>query len=433
MLLQSCNRRAWSRPQPTASDRQAASHYLRSALPSTPNSCHPDVFPLSSAPRSCVGRGRRPATDVPTAAKKLKVAPAGVEAWESGAKAPSLAQLRKMASLYKRPLAVFYLPEPPQGFTPLRDFRTISGKRRPQETPRLAIETRRAHQRREAALELAAALGDEPPRFDVTASPARDAGTVARELRVALGISLSEQVGWKDAYVALNGWKRAVERAGALVFQTENLPMSEARGFSLALFPLPVVALNSKESPRGRIFTLMHELAHVTLRSSGVCDLHEDRASRGEMDRIEVFCNRVAGELLVPSNSLEDSLAALDLTTEREWADATLRRLADWYSVSADAALRALVQAGWYPVELYSDRHAAFTKVWERDRPKGGPVPYFRRALGWSGRRFARLALSAYDEQRISSADLTEYLRVKMPQVEQIRSALHKEDLAETA
>ena len=72
-------------------------------------------------------------------------------------------------------------------------------------------------------------------------------------------------------------------------------------------------------------------------------------------------------------------------------------------------------------------------QAWERGPAKGGPVPYFRRALGWSGRRFARLALSAYDEQRISSADLTEYLRVKMPQVEQIRSALHKEDLAETA
>ena len=43
------------------------------------------------------------------------------------------------------------------------------------------------------------------------------------------------------------------------------------------------------------------------------------------------------------------------------------------------------------------------------------------------------MALSAYDEQRISSADLTEYLRVKMPQVEQIRTALRKEDLAESA
>jgi Zn-dependent peptidase ImmA (M78 family)/DNA-binding XRE family transcriptional regulator len=324
--------------------------------------------------------------DVATAAKRLKVAATAIEAWETGTKPPSLAQLRKMATLYKRPLAVFYLPESPQGFTPLRDFRTVDGKRRTLETPRLA-----------------------------------------------LGVPLAEQFAWTDQYVALNGWKRAVERAGVLVFHTENLPMGEARGFSLAHLPLPVVALNSKESPRGRIFTLMHELAHVALRSSSVCDLHDDAASTGEVDRIEVYCNRVAGALLVPRDSLADSLAALDLSAEREWADASLRLFADRYAISTDAALRALVQAGHYPAALYSARHAAFVKAWERDKPKGGPVPYFRRALGWSGRRFARLALGAYDEQRISSADLTEYLRVKMPQVEQIRSALRKEDLAESA
>jgi hypothetical protein len=135
----------------------------------------------------------------------------------------------------------------------------------------------------------------------------------------------------------------------------------------------------------------------------------------------------------MPSDSLADSLAALELTAEREWADASLRRLADRYSISTDAALRALVLAGRYPADLYSSRHTAFVKAWDSEKPKGGPVPYFRRALGWSGRRFARMALSAYDEQRISSADLTEYLRVKMPQVEQIRTALRKEDLAESA
>jgi hypothetical protein len=43
------------------------------------------------------------------------------------------------------------------------------------------------------------------------------------------------------------------------------------------------------------------------------------------------------------------------------------------------------------------------------------------------------MALAAYDDQRISSADVTEYLRVKIKQVEQIRGALRKEDYAETA
>ena len=371
--------------------------------------------------------------DITAAAKKLKVASAAVETWESGEKRPSLAQLRKMAALYKRPLAVFYLPEPPLGFTPLRDFRTLDGKGRTLETPRLALETRRAHQRREAALELAPIIGEEPTSFDLSASVTDDPLVVARSLRALLGVTLEVQFDWSDQYVALNAWKGAAERAGVLVFQTENLPISEARGFSVALFPLPVVALNSKESPKGRIFTLMHELAHIALRASGVCDLHDDNKSEREPDRVEVFCNRVAGATLLPSESLDSTLVALELSDEREWLETSLRRLADRYSISTDAALRGLVQAGRYPVELYGNRHAAFARAWDATKPKSGRVPYFRRALGWSGRRFARMAITAYDDQRISSADLTEFLRVKIKQVEQMRSALRKEDFAETS
>ena len=371
--------------------------------------------------------------DVTAAAKKLKVTASAVEAWESGEKRPSLAQLRKMAVLYKRPLAVFYLPEPPQTFTPLKDFRTVDGRGLTLQTPRLALETRRAHQRREAALDLAQVIGEEPIPFDLSASVTDDPLVLARSLRALLGVTLDEQFAWADQYVALNAWKGAAERAGVLVFQTENLPISEARGFSVALFPLPVVVLNSKESPKGRIFTLVHELAHIALRAGGVCDLHEDSRSKREPDRVEVFCNRVAGATLVPGESLGATLVALELSEEREWLEPSLRKLADRYSISTDAALRSLVQAGRYPADLYGNRHVAFTKAWDARKPKSGPVPYYRRALGWSGRRFARMAITAYDDQRISSADLTEFLRVKIKQVEQIRSALRRDDFAETS
>ena len=385
------------------------------------------------APALIVWARKSAGFDVPAAAKKLKVGDSAIASWESGAARPSLAQLRKMAVLYKRPLAVFYLPEPPQGFTALRDFRTVAGEKQPSRSPRLEIETRRAQQRREAALDIAAAIGEEFPTFRVSTELAQDPVEAASRLRQTLGVPLEEQFGWKDQYQALNSWKRAVEHAGVLVFQTENLAIRDARGFSLALQPLPIVALNSKESPRGRVFTLFHELAHITLRASGVCDLHDQGSSAREIDRIEVFCNRVAGAALVPPASIAETLAALDLERETEWSDAALRILADYYSVSSDAALRSLVLAGRYPANAYAARHAAFLKAWGSERSKSGRVPYFRRALGWSGRRFARMALAAYDDQRISSADVTEYLRVKIKQVEQIRGALRKEDYAETA
>ena len=48
-------------------------------------------------------------------AKQLKRDPAEIRAWETGESAPTYAQLEKLAyDLYKRPLALFFLPEPPQ-------------------------------------------------------------------------------------------------------------------------------------------------------------------------------------------------------------------------------------------------------------------------------------------------------------------------------
>ncbi|WP_352451909.1 helix-turn-helix transcriptional regulator [Mesorhizobium sp. M0106] len=50
------------------------------------------------------------------AASRLKHEEDAYLAWEAGEEMPTLPQLRKIAELFKRPLAVFYLPEPPKLF-----------------------------------------------------------------------------------------------------------------------------------------------------------------------------------------------------------------------------------------------------------------------------------------------------------------------------
>lgn len=62
-------------------------------------------------------------TDV---ADMLKRRPEEVEAWEDGSAAPTYPQLEKLAyQIYKRPLAIFFLPSPPEESLPQREFRTL--------------------------------------------------------------------------------------------------------------------------------------------------------------------------------------------------------------------------------------------------------------------------------------------------------------------
>ena len=62
------------------------------------------------------------------AARRAGVTAERLASWESGAAEPTVAKLRQLAQLYQRPLALFFLPEPPVDFDALRDFRRLPGK-----------------------------------------------------------------------------------------------------------------------------------------------------------------------------------------------------------------------------------------------------------------------------------------------------------------
>ena len=53
-----------------------------------------------------------------------------MRAWEKrGERRPTLGQLRKIAAMCRRPLALFYLPEPPRSFQPMHESRSTQWAR----------------------------------------------------------------------------------------------------------------------------------------------------------------------------------------------------------------------------------------------------------------------------------------------------------------
>src|SRR5262245_46679177 len=231
---------------------------------------------------------------LPDAAKKIGVKASKLIDWETGTARPTIGQLRKAARVYKRPLAVFFLSDPPRDFDALRDFRRLPDPTQATPSPQLNLEIRRAQMRRETALELAAGLGIDPYRIQTIRSDLSDSDRLAAQARQILGVTLEEQCGWRGPYDALHGWVGALERVAILVFQTGAVPLEEVRGFSISADVYPVIVINAKDSPRGRVFTLIHEFTHLLLNRGGLCDLHTTRRGNSQEEEIEVFCNQVA-------------------------------------------------------------------------------------------------------------------------------------------
>jgi hypothetical protein len=205
---------------------------------------------------------------------------------------PSLPQLRKIAELFKRPLAVFYLPKPPTTFQVMRDLRRLPGVGFRRYPPGLQLEIRLATERRELARELSEDLGQEPIRFDLQATTRDNTDDVGLRIRAALGITDALQSAWRDAdgRAAFNAWRSRIEAKGVLIFQTTRFETEEASGFAIAADVLPIIAVNRKDPPTRRTFSLLHELTHLLLKVSGVSDLETDAARPPEDQKLEGLC-----------------------------------------------------------------------------------------------------------------------------------------------
>src|SRR5260370_41988767 len=93
--------------------------------------------------------------DLDNVAGKLKIQSETIQLWEGGTEKPTLAQLRRRADGYKHPLAVFYLPERPNNFQTLRDFRRPrKGTDTHRLSPDLLLARRKSEERREWAFRL---------------------------------------------------------------------------------------------------------------------------------------------------------------------------------------------------------------------------------------------------------------------------------------
>ena len=361
---------------------------------------------------------------VEVAAKKIGVSDERLTSWENGSSHPTMAQMRKVSNVYKRPLAVFYLSEIPTDFTPLRDFRRLPHDIPREYSPELNFLVRRVRERREWAAEIRRELNYEKLHFIGSENPGNEVSAVAENARNILDVSLDKQKTWKSPEQARKAWMDRFERLRLLVFQSSQVDLGEMRGFTMVDEYAPVITINSKDSDTGRIFTLMHEFAHLLIGSQGISNLTFQPRSGSVEDRTEVFCNGVAAELLVPRGDLKRTVRKGEISSDVERSIITLSKL---YSVSREVIARRLADLGYITRALYREKRQQYLSELERDkRPKSGEIriPRFRIVIRDNGKGFTKLVMSAYHENLIGLRDVSHLLNVKLKHLSQIEAEI---------
>jgi Zn-dependent peptidase ImmA (M78 family)/transcriptional regulator with XRE-family HTH domain len=357
-------------------------------------------------------------------AKKVGVKIDRILAWETGQGRPSVAQLRNFAAATKRPLAVFYLAEAPRSFDALHAFRAgTSPTAVPGTSPDLTFEIRRAYDRREWALELMSDLQLTPATLTLSVRLDEDAEVVAGRIRGALGVRAETQAQWRVDNEAFREWRALLERIGILTFQATSLELEEARGFSISLNPLPVVVVNIKDAPRGRIFTMLHEITHLALNEGGICDL-DDNQRRNASARIEAYCNRVASAILFPKNDLlATNEVRSHLASDMLWSDAEIQSLSRRFGGSREALLVRLLALGRTNEAFYYKKRDLYRleyAKWREQRKEGFAPPHVV-SLSSAGPLFTTLVIENFNRDHITASDVSDYLQVRVKHLPEIQ------------
>lgn len=345
-------------------------------------------------------------------ALKLKVDVAKVEAWENGTEHPTLPQAKYLAKQYRVPFAYFYLPDTPKNTKRLEkvDYRTFGNWGIVEMSRELRWFLRDIEDRRDTMIELYNDVEQEPMPFTINLSVDTAEESFATQIRNLLSLNDDIQLKFRKPEVALSYCIAQLEARDFLVFQASKIQPDEMRGLSVAYNTFPIIALNRKDEPSARLFTLFHELVHIMTRTSGICnDMRQDNA---QLEQLELFCNKIAGLALVPTDRLQQN-KNIPLIQQYGPEDTYVSALARDFAVSREVILHRLwdinlISRGIYFDILgrYSDEYIAKKKRQKAD----GFLPPALDTGTQVGKLYTKAVMSAFRADKLSPREASNYL-----------------------
>ncbi|HEY3256105.1 MAG TPA: XRE family transcriptional regulator, partial [Polyangiaceae bacterium] len=320
--------------------------------------------------------------------------------WESGEARPTLKQLEKFAKATYTPIGFLFLSEPPVEQVPIPDFRTVGNRHVERPSPDLLDTLYICQQRQEWYRDFARSERQDALPFVESLALTTDVESAAARIRAALGFDVAARSRMPTWIEALRRFIDQADSLGILVMVSgvvgsnnrRKLNPDEFRGFALADDLAPVVFINGADSKSAQMFTLAHELAHIWLGRSALSDVGPASSPTND---VEVWCNRVAAELLVPRAMLRqeyDSRAPLSEETNR---------LARMFKVSTLVVLRRIHDAGGLTrEELWRAYEDERTQLRAMKKESGGDF-YLTQAVRMS-KRFARALIRSTFEGQTS-------------------------------
>lgn len=230
-----------------------------------------------------------------------------IKCWLDGTKNPTFNQIEDFSKKSHIPLGYFFLQTPPIEQISLLKYRTVDSIELTNPSRNLidtihemeAVQEWMVNYRKEWNYDVICVVGSLKDNTDIS--------VIADTMRKDLGLDAEWYEECMNPSEAFNKVRGLLEECGIVVMMNgivgknthRPLDINEFRAFVMVSEWAPLIFINGADSIAGRLFSLFHEMVHLWI---GENDLYNDRrySTRG-IKPVEVICNAVAGELMVPN------------------------------------------------------------------------------------------------------------------------------------
>jgi Zn-dependent peptidase ImmA (M78 family)/transcriptional regulator with XRE-family HTH domain len=368
-----------------------------------------------------------------TAAAKVSVTIDKLKEWEAGTNHPTIRQAQMLAKAYKRPFALFFLPDVPRDFQPLQDFRKSGSKNL---TTSSIFIIREIQQKQAWISDVYSENQEDKLAFVGRYSIKDNSQAVAKDILDTLKINPTSY----KTDNPIKEWIDAAEANGIFVSRTSfihsrlKLDSEELQGFAIADPHAPFVFVNSDDWNAPQLFTLVHELAHIWIAETGISnEVEPDIKHKDKFHPIELFCNEVAANALMPkeivlsfdSTSFQTSKDVFKVAKQLGVSSfALLVRALNLNIISTPTYQKLKKQADIDYAEYLKREAEKKAKQKEKDKP-GGPN-YFLLQLNRNSRLFTQTVLDAFRGGFIEPTLASNLLNVHVNKFPKLESQLFR-------
>ncbi|HIU57249.1 MAG TPA: ImmA/IrrE family metallo-endopeptidase [Candidatus Ornithomonoglobus merdipullorum] len=330
-----------------------------------------------------------------------------LDVWINGTKKPTFNQIEQMSRNTGMPLAYFFLKDPPKENIALVEYRTIDSAELTKPSRDLINTIHDMEEIQYWMREHLVSEGYSPLDYVGKFSHETDHMRFAGSVRELLNIDDSWTMTLRSSDKAFNRLKNAISTKGTIVMMSgivgsnthRSLNIDEFRAFSFVDKYAPLIFINSNDSVSGRLFSLLHEFAHICI---GENSLFNDRYHSGSKRRkSETICNAVAAEILVPQAYFTDEWrrSIADNTAEKAIEDCARK-----FSCSTAVIARRAYDNDYIDHDLYKKiMHRAMNIAKDKKSASGGD--YYRTMASRIDRRFLSMLANSVQEGKTMYTD----------------------------